>query len=157
MSHDNSNWADKGWEPTPEASDKRRPRPLSRRQGHILIGIGLLCLSALLTLASLSGGWINLKTQTQWEYRHLAIDAEATMDIPIGKEKLKDFLPQSVQGVPLKELQRLGREGWELVAAFSEVETVHPNFGKEDYVTGLQPNVRASRMICILKRPIGEP
>lgn len=40
----------------------------------------------------------------------------------------------------------LGDEGWELVDVFEETETVHPNFGNSEYVTGIQPNVRTSEI-----------
>lgn len=41
---------------------------------------------------------------------------------------------------------------WELVGTVTEIETVHPNFGKEDYVTGIQPNTRTSGTILIFRR-----
>jgi hypothetical protein len=50
------------------------------------------------------------------------------------------------------QLASLGDEGWELVGTFLEMETAFPNFGKEEYVTGLQPNVRPQRAILIFKR-----
>jgi hypothetical protein len=49
-------------------------------------------------------------------------------------------------------LDRLGSEGWELVGVFLEHETAHPNFGSEGLVTGLQPNVRPQKLVCIFKR-----
>ncbi len=41
---------------------------------------------------------------------------------------------------------------WELVDVIEEVETVHPNFGNSEYVTGLQPNVRTWRVQLILRK-----
>ena len=41
---------------------------------------------------------------------------------------------------------------WELVEAVSEIATEHPNFGKEEYVTGLQPDVRTQQIKLILRR-----
>ena len=37
-----------------------------------------------------------------------------------------------------------------------EIETVHPNFGNEEYANGIQPNVRNSRVTLIFKREIKE-
>lgn len=53
-------------------------------------------------------------------------------------------------------LNALGQEGWEVVESYTRVETVHPNFGNEKYVTGLQPNTRTSNITIILKRPYRE-
>ncbi len=50
-------------------------------------------------------------------------------------------------------LKSLGENGWELVNIYTLNETVHPNFGNEKYVTGLQPNTRTSAIYYIFKRP----
>lgn len=50
------------------------------------------------------------------------------------------------------ELDRYGQQGWELVAAYTEIETAFPNFGNPSYVTGLQPNVRPQAVTLIFKR-----
>lgn len=36
----------------------------------------------------------------------------------------------------------------------TETETVHPNFGNDDYVAGIQPNVRTRSVILLLRRRI---
>jgi hypothetical protein len=51
-------------------------------------------------------------------------------------------------------LTSLGSAGWEVVASYLEVETAFPNFGRSDYVTGLQPNVRPQRLVIILRRRV---
>lgn len=51
-------------------------------------------------------------------------------------------------------LNKLGKEGWEIATSFLEMETVYPNFGKPEYVTGIQPNIRPKTLVIILKRPI---
>jgi len=38
------------------------------------------------------------------------------------------------------------------VDTVTEIETVHPNFGDEQYVTGLQPNVRQRSVTLIFKK-----
>lgn len=45
----------------------------------------------------------------------------------------KVFFPSII--LESSDLKNIGDEGWELVDIFEEVETVHPNFGDEDYVT----------------------
>lgn len=52
------------------------------------------------------------------------------------------------------DLAKMGREGWEIAASYLENETAWPNFGNNDYVTGLQPNVRPQKLVVIFKRQI---
>jgi hypothetical protein len=49
-------------------------------------------------------------------------------------------------------LKELGEQGWELVGTFLEMETAYPNFGKEEYTTGLRENVRPQSATLIFKR-----
>lgn len=56
--------------------------------------------------------------------------------------------------IPQEELNALGSEGWELVTSYLEMETAYPNFGNEEYVTGIQPNVRPQCVVLIFRRPI---
>jgi hypothetical protein len=89
----------------------------------------------------------------RWEYMTLPINAE----VPIKISSLgENYASLSYATIPVdkEKLNKLGKDGWELVSTFVEVETSHPNFGKEDYVTGIQPNVRPQRLVCIFKRPI---
>lgn len=78
----------------------------------------------------------------QWEYKTLEI---------VGTS-FSDFYPCHIE-VPQGEMNRLGAEGWELVDVYTRVGTVHPNFGNEKYVTGLQPNVRTTAVYYVFKRP----
>jgi len=61
----------------------------------------------------------------------------------------------SYKSVPdiTEKVNRMGADGWELAGVFLEIETSHPNFGKEDLVTGLQPNTRPQSLVCNFKRP----
>lgn len=45
-----------------------------------------------------------------------------------------------------------GKEGWELVNVYTTVETVFPNFGNNEYVTGLRTNTRTSTINFVFKR-----
>lgn len=64
-----------------------------------------------------------------------------------------DFSPKSVN-VPHAKLDSLGADGWELTDVYTTVETVHPNFGNAQYVTGLQPNTRTAEVYYVFKRPV---
>ena len=52
----------------------------------------------------------------------------------------------------IEELQMAGKNGWEIAGQWLEHETVFPNFGKDEYVTGLQSNFRPSKLLILLKR-----
>jgi hypothetical protein len=80
---------------------------------------------------------------TTWEYKTIEVPAHSAGDAATRKVNLD-----------LPELDSLGKEGWEVAGLWLEQETVHPNFGKTEYVTGLQPNVRPSRLVVLLKRPL---
>ena len=51
-----------------------------------------------------------------------------------------------------EHMAKLGAQGWELVSSSLEHETAYPNFGRSEYVTGLQPNVRPQAMLLVFKR-----
>ena len=87
----------------------------------------------------------DVQETTQWEYKVLRIEGfVANNSYP---EMRKNYLILKED-----ELNKLGKDGWELVDSYTELETVHPNFGNEKYVTGLQPNVRSSELVLVFKR-----
>jgi len=47
----------------------------------------------------------------------------------------------------------MGEDGWELVNSYTETNTVHPNFGSSEYVTGIRENTRTSVLNFVFKRP----
>jgi hypothetical protein len=83
----------------------------------------------------------SLTKQANWEYQSITF-------------KAINSSPSSAAWIDLEidELQTLGREGWEVAGMWIENETVHPNFGKSEYVAGIQPNTRPSQLVIILKR-----
>lgn len=94
-----------------------------------------------------------LTKPNSWEYRTEVVSAKtSTLADDLGGEFPK--LASAYFDLDDEVLSRLGAYGWELVGSEVEVETVHPNFGKGDYVTGLQPNTRPSRLILFFKRPV---
>lgn len=50
-------------------------------------------------------------------------------------------------------LNKMGKEGWELVSTYTEIATVFPNWGNEKVVTGIRDNVRTSVIHFVFKRP----
>jgi hypothetical protein len=86
---------------------------------------------------------INGLQKNVWEYRVMHFPAENAGDLSPSTVKLD-----------ISELQEAGKNGWEIVGQWVEHETVFPNFGKEQYVTGLQPNFRVSQLSILLKRKI---
>ena len=81
---------------------------------------------------------------SKWEYKTITFNG--TED-----EELAKFTSKKID-IPTTSLNSLGEEGWELVDILDKIETVHPNFGNDEYVTGLQPNVRTSEVSFVFKR-----
>lgn len=80
---------------------------------------------------------------SNWEYKVVTVK---------GTEKeVSKFDPKKFD-VTDDNLNLFGKDGWELVGIYETVETVHPNFGDDRYVTGLQPNVRTAEVNFVFKR-----
>lgn len=77
----------------------------------------------------------------KWEYNTVRVQTDVE----------NKFSPREVS-VSNRLLDSMGNERWELVGMYNEIETVHPNFGDEHYVTGLQPNVRTLDVSFVFKR-----
>jgi hypothetical protein len=84
--------------------------------------------------------------EKKWEYKVLSISNEGYARSGSDAIKVTKVSPTE------SELNKLGLEGWELVTSYLELETAHPNFGDESYVTGLQPNIRPQRAVLLFKR-----
>lgn len=85
----------------------------------------------------------NALQKNEWEYRVIHFPAESA----------EDLSSRSVN-IDMTDLQAAGKNGWEIVGQWVEHETVFPNFGRNEYVTGLQPNFRTSKLSVLLKRKI---
>lgn len=103
----------------------------------------LLTLTALAGVALAAADRFIPSPPDRWEYMSLPVAATGAFS-DVGDA---DIAPD------VSELDALGQAGWELVDVITEVETVHPNFGSSQYVTGLQPNTRADRAVLLFKRP----
>ncbi|WKT83438.1 MULTISPECIES: DUF4177 domain-containing protein [unclassified Thermosynechococcus] len=85
---------------------------------------------------------------SKWEYKTVYVTAKTVSLGAYPKFSAKEVSLMELES----EVEKLGKQGWELVDSFVEDETVHPNFGNEEYVTGLQPNVRPNRVVLLFKR-----
>ena len=95
-------------------------------------------------LLSMLLGSCGIKEQS-WEYKIVKV---------AGKEAeiLADYGALSY-GDQTTMLNKLGKDGWELVSTYTETTTVFPNFGNSEYVTGIRENVRTSVVNFVFKRP----
>lgn len=79
----------------------------------------------------------------KWEYKIVSVK---------GKEQESGKFQSNKFEVSDTELNLFGKDGWELVDVYVKTETVHPNYGNEQYVSGLQPNVRTEDLNFVFKR-----
>ena len=80
----------------------------------------------------------------QWEYKVVKVagtDAEVMADF--GTLVFADQTSM---------LNKMGKEGWELVSTYTETGTSFPNFGNSEYVTGLRTNTRTVVVNFVFKR-----
>jgi hypothetical protein len=85
--------------------------------------------------------------QEVWEYKVLKVEAE-----PNTSQSKRETERAGLIELPESKLNRLGLEGYELISLVVEFETVWPNFGDREFVTGIQPNVRPSAIVMTFKR-----
>lgn len=84
----------------------------------------------------------------QWEYKVIRMADSGLVD-----NKMVDFQPITFHK-PIVEntLNKWGAQGYELVSVYTETETVFPNFGNEDYHTGIKTNTRTKAVCFVFKR-----
>lgn len=125
-----------------------------------VLGVIALATSAVAVKAFLPTPTVQSPGQ-QWEYMELQVNADYDLPALAGLDASwtgssaaranKHYTFNTAQ------LTTLGKEGWEVVGVAAAAETVHYNFGNNQYVAGLQPNVRAGSATVLLKRPYREP
>lgn len=79
--------------------------------------------------------------KNKWEYKIVTIEAKSGTD----------FAPNTFS-ISSEDLNLFGMEGWELVDVYTTLETVHPNFGNSEYVTGIRENTRTESVNYVFKR-----
>lgn len=126
----------------PKTSGNKPPVVKSKRTGGIIKPIltTLLILIAAILL-------VLCKIEKKWDYKVVVFYGE-------GYSRTgRDAGKSDTIKLPEKSLDKLGENGWELVTSCSEEETAFPNFGSEEYVLGIQPNIRPQKLTLIFKRP----
>ena len=86
----------------------------------------------------------------KWEYKVVRVEGVDTSKTVIRyrKEPVSPLVFEGIMGI----LNSMGKDGWELVTSFTEEETVYPNFGNEDYHTGIKTNTRTKAVNFVFKR-----
>lgn len=129
--------------PAPEVKKTALSSPghngITRTQGALIVA--LLCIGLGLPFFGI------LKPVPRWEYKKMTFLTE-------GDHDRTGLGAMSYSSIKLDDsrLDTMGAEGWELVTSYLEMETAFPNFGKGEYVTGLQPNIRPQSLVLIFKR-----
>lgn len=80
----------------------------------------------------------------QWEYKTISINGQTGI---YGDMSNTTFNDQTAT------FNKLGKEGWELVGTYTEINTAFPNFGSSEYVTGIRTNTRTTVVNFVFKRP----
>ena len=80
----------------------------------------------------------------QWEYKVVKVAGK-------DSEVMADF-GALVFTDQTSMLNKMGKEGWELVSTYTEKGTSFPNFGNSEYVTGLRTNTRTVVVNFVFKR-----
>ncbi|MDY3359922.1 MAG: DUF4177 domain-containing protein [Clostridium celatum] len=84
----------------------------------------------------------------KWEYKVVYIEATETFTYLEYEQN-----PSNIE-LTDDMINEYGLNGWELADSYLEMETVYPNFGNSQYVTGIQPNVRPQRLVLIFKKEL---
>lgn len=117
----------------------------------VLLGISLWGLLQIQSSQALSTKALQrIEALHLWEYK-------VTFVVASNKERTgKEAFAYSGVIPSDDSLNQLGKEGWELVSTYLEMETAWPNFGKDEFVTGIQPNIRPQRLVLVFKRQLRE-
>lgn len=83
----------------------------------------------------------------EWEYKTVQIGESVYEDWINRNDVYSTSFPD-----PDPMLNQIGKEGWELVGVYTEVATSYPNFGSEEYHTGIKTNTRTRRVNFVFKR-----
>ncbi len=122
-------------------------------KGLIVTVSAVMCALALIGIAAL--GAIQNKSITElrkdlrephYEYKVMSFGSEGHDRTGDGAMRYTTIDPSE------SALSKLGASGWEVVGTYLEMETAYPNFGKAEYVTGLQPNIRPQRVVLVLRQ-----
>jgi hypothetical protein len=89
-------------------------------------------------------GLLSFSCTSKWEYKTVSVKGE--------EQETREKFQTNIFDVSDESLNLFGKDGWELVGIYDKVETVYPNFGSEDYHTGIKTNTRTAEINFVFKR-----
>lgn len=86
---------------------------------------------------------------SKWEYKTVKVfTSESNSRTGTGAVKYSSI------NISEEKLNEYGKDGWELVNTYLEMETAFPNFGDGKYVTGIRTNIRPQLLVLIFKKKL---
>jgi len=98
-----------------------------------------------------------LHSPPRWQYTYVSVPARSAKytSLKADREGHDAMSAAQIDRDRLKSLtEEMTKEGWELAGTALEIETAYPNFGKDEYVTGLRENVRPQALLMIFRKAI---
>ena len=98
-----------------------------------------------------------LQSPPRWEYTYVSVPARSARytTMKADREGHDAMSAAQIDRDKLKSLtEDMTKEGWELAGTAMEIETAYPNFGKDEYVTGLRENVRPQALLMVFRKAI---
>jgi hypothetical protein len=98
-----------------------------------------------------------LNSPPRWEYTYVSVPARSARYTSLKADRTGDDAMSAAQidREKLKSLtEDMTKEGWELAGTALEIETAFPNFGKDEFVTGLRENVRPQALLMVFRKAI---
>ena len=138
------------------AANDLQGNDMTKGQGYSLIFLNLLMLCGLSGFITWHEVYKPKPESPQWEYQVLscaAMSPGAKQGESPDRIKEGAFKATAIN-IDADQIATMGFNGWELVGSFLETETAFANFGKTEYVTGIQPNIRPQRAVLLFKRQI---
>ncbi len=98
-----------------------------------------------------------VQAPSRWEYTYVSVPARSAKytTLKADREGHDAMSAAQIDREKLKSLtEDMTRGGWELAGTAMEIETAYPNFGKDEYVTGLRENVRPQALLMVFRKSI---
>ncbi len=98
-----------------------------------------------------------LQAPSRWEYTYVSVPARSARytTLKADREGHDAMSAAQIDRERLKSLtEEMTKGGWELAGTAMEIETAFPNFGKDEYVTGLRENVRPQALLMVFRKAI---
>lgn len=99
----------------------------------------------------------SLKAPVQWKYTYSSVPARSARYTSLDADRTGSDAMSATQidREILKSLtEEMTNSGWEFAGTAMEIETAYPNFGKDEYVTGLRENIRPQALLIVFRKAI---